>query len=197
MWCSACGTMERDPLCEACRRTCVAAPERIAGKVLVRAAYVHEGAPRQLVHSLKYGGSVRAVNILADAMAPLLDPATSALVPIPRTIVRRWKYGVDPGAALARAVSRRTGIPLVHALRAPLGGRANAGAPKALRRAPAFERRRMSPPGAVLVDDVVTTGRTINKAARALGGIGTSISATTVREVTSLRATEVLGGSWT
>jgi len=198
MWCSACGVAAHESLCAPCRRTCVAASDRVAGNLVVRAPYLHEGAARQLVLRVKYGGSPRALSVLADAMASIVDPAILALVPIPRTWVRRWRYGVDPAKALARAVSHRTGIPVVAALSAPIGGRANAGAPRAQRRPPAFIARSGVPDGAVLVDDVVTTGRTVNAAARALGGaIGSALSATTVRGVTSLLRTADPGGTWT
>ncbi len=198
MWCSACGTAAREPLCHPCRRSCVPASDRIVGNVVVRAPYLHEGAARQLVLHIKYGGSPRALSVLADAIAAIIDPSTTALVPVPRTWVRRWRYGIDPAKALAREVSRRTGIPVVPALRAPVGGRANAGAPRAQRQPPAFTARGRVAAGAVLVDDVVTTGRTINAAAGALGGVvGSALSATSVRGVTSLLRTADPGGTWT
>ena len=43
--------------------------------------------------------------LLGRAMAPLLDPAPPALVPVPRAMLRRWRYGVDPGPELARVAS--------------------------------------------------------------------------------------------
>lgn len=196
MWCSACGAGCRPLLCDRCRVSCVAAKDYLADGVYVRSAFLHEGAARKLVHSLKYEGSVRAAAVLADAVAELVGADTSALIPVPRVLMRRWKYGVDPALVLARAVGARTGIPVVRALRPPVVARTNAGAPRRRRSPPAFRLRVEPPAHALLIDDVVTTGRTVKAAASATGAITRrAVSATTAHGMTSLTVTSEPGGT--
>lgn len=197
MWCSACGSQcQKTGLCDRCRISLRSAPDQVAGDVYVRSAYVHEGAARLLVHALKYGGSRRAAEVLADAVAELVDPTSSAMVPVPRVFFRRWRYGVDPALALARAINARTGIPVVRALSAPAMARVNAGAPRRRRSPPQFLLTKAVDDRAVLVDDVVTTGRTIHAASLATNGVvQRAVSATTARGVTSLTINSQPGGT--
>jgi predicted amidophosphoribosyltransferase len=136
----------------------------------------HDGPARQLVHRLKYEGIVVAADVLAETMLPLFEYAT-ALVPIPRTIVRRHRYGIDPGMALADAISRRSGIPTLRSLRPALLGRKHAGVVKEARVRPRYSLVGQVPSGALLIDDVVTTGITISAAA-AITGLSTAVTAT-------------------
>ena len=111
----------------------------------------------------------RAAALLAVGMAEVLPPWTEALVPVPRAVVRRWTYGVDPAATLSRAISRLTGLPVVAALRPVWWWSQHAGRPVAGRSSAAFRAGLAAPEGALLVDDVVTSGGTLAAAAVALG----------------------------
>jgi predicted amidophosphoribosyltransferase len=143
--------MARSTLCPLCSSTLRHAVERrLGGGVLVRPALVHDGAARTLVHHLKYRGMVSAADVLAAEMAAVVPPGTTHLIPVPRVLLRMWRYGIDPAAALASALSRIIGIPVAN----------------------------RSPAGAVLVDDVLTTGATLSAAARALPGSLRAITAT-------------------
>ncbi|MGA7270511.1 MAG: hypothetical protein WB239_05500, partial [Acidimicrobiia bacterium] len=74
MMCLGCGQMGRGSLCESCRLSLRVAPERFMPRVgVIRAGFVHQGVARRLVHVLKYGGVVAAAQLLAVAMAPLLE----------------------------------------------------------------------------------------------------------------------------
>jgi predicted amidophosphoribosyltransferase len=117
-----------------------------------------------------------AADVLAEALVGMLQGAT-ALVPIPRTAVRRHRYGVDPGFELARSLARRADLPMIVALRAALWGRKHAGVSRDRRVEPTFHRVGRVPEGAILVDDVITTGVTIATAAR-VSGIGRAVTAT-------------------
>ncbi len=147
---------------------------------VIRAGFVHQGVARRLVHVLKYGGVVAAAQLLAVAMAPLLE-TDAVLVPVPRVTWRRLRYGVDPAVELAGAVGEITGRPVQRLLVAPPWGRRRAGHQHGS--APVF-RLRSSMGGSiegrrlVLVDDVVTTGATLGSAALALGGCAGALTAT-------------------
>jgi predicted amidophosphoribosyltransferase len=60
---------------------------------------------------------------------------------------------------------RLTGIPVVAALRPEIVARARAGRARDDRREPGFRVRASIPSGAVLVDDVITTGSTLRHVA--------------------------------
>jgi predicted amidophosphoribosyltransferase len=145
----------------------------------VRAAYLHQGLARRLIHDLKYRGIVARAVALAPAMAANLPPGTSALVPVPRSAVRRLQLGVDPGLELAKAVARLTGLAVVPALARPIWRARHAGKRRDHRSPVHFRVRTAAPAGVVIVDDVVTTGATVVAAASALGGAALgSITAT-------------------
>ena len=78
-------------------------------------------------------------------------------------------YGIDPAEELARALARRSGLPIVTPLRAPLWWGRQAARARGRRSAPRFEVGTPPPTPAVLVDDVATTGATLTAAAAALG----------------------------
>lgn len=136
----------------------------------MRAAFAHEGAARVLVHRLKYEGLRGAAGPLAAAMAGRLPHGALHLVPVPRVAARSWRYGIDPALELARSVAALTGLGVVRALRAPLWAPALAGRTTDGRHPPAFRLARPLPEGAVLVDDVLTTGATLGSAHLATGG---------------------------
>ena len=118
-----------------------------------------------------------AAQIAAGAPAGLL--AAGTLVPVPGNPRRRRARGFDPAERIAGALARRTGLPTSAALRAAGGGgpQAGAGREQRLRRA-AIEARGEPPEHVILVDDVHTTGATLDACARALRAAGaTSVAA--------------------
>jgi predicted amidophosphoribosyltransferase len=150
---------------------------RLACGLLVRPAFRHGGAARAMVHHLKYGGPDASGEILATAMTKLLPPGARALVPVPRVAARLWRYGSDPGAGLAAALARRTGLPVVAAIRRPVWWARRAGPVRTTRGRPGFRARR-SVVGAVLIDDVLTTGATLCAAAAAVPDALAAVTAT-------------------
>lgn len=167
MSCLACGAPGGVLLCRRCGAALRGAPERWLDGVLVRSAFVHEGPARTLVHRLKY----QAVPLpaLGRVLAPLVPPGATALVPIPRVTVRRWRYGVDPALEIASSLAAVRGLPVVVALQPPLWVHRRAGGAGAPHGRPRFRAMTPVPPGAVLVDDVVTTGATLLAAASVTG----------------------------
>ena len=166
-----------DSLCVRCRLELRPAPEVSLGAGLIGVAgFVHEGPARRLVHALKYRAVVAAAEPLADAMAERLPGSVTALVPVPRAALRAFRHGIDPAAILAAAVARRTGLPVIDAIRPRLWWRRHAGRSRDERSAVRF-----TPSGSVvpryvaLVDDVLTTGATARAAAAALNGLPTLV----------------------
>lgn len=135
----------------------------------VCSALVHRGAARRLVLRLKYEGCREAAEVLAAMMARLVPSDARALVPIPRIYLRRVRFGSDPALLLARALSRRCGLAVSQDLGPRILGGANAGLGRASRKV-SFRRRGVPPRGVVLVDDVITTGMTLQTAVETLGG---------------------------
>jgi predicted amidophosphoribosyltransferase len=144
----------------------------------VRSALGHVGAARVLIHRLKYGGLPAAAGALAPYVEAILPSETCCLLPVPRVTLRLWRYGIDPARVLAAAVGRRSGLPVRHLLARPLWWPGRAGPAGRVRGNPGFRARGAAPVGAVLVDDVLTTGATLSAAARAVPGIRWAVTAT-------------------
>ena len=143
-------------------------------------ARFEDGPARQLVHRLKYGDRLELAGTMGAWMArageEILGEA-DVLVPTPLHRRRLAARRFNQSALLARAVSRRCGVPL--ALDALARGKATASqvglsrTQRLLNLQGAFtvkaERRgTIAGRAVVLVDDVLTSGATANAASRAL-----------------------------
>lgn len=143
------------------------------------APVAYEGVSRQLVGALKFRGALPVANVMAAHMAANLPPwlrdAEASLVPVPAMSARTRRRGFDPARELTTALARRIELPVTDCLvRRDRSGR-QVGASRALRRsAGRFDVRvRGAPPAvAILVDDVHTTGATLDACARALADDG-------------------------
>jgi ComF family protein len=156
-----------------------------------RAIGAYDGALRAIVHALKYEGRRSLARPLADLMrrrgAIVLDGACAA-VPVPLHPSRRRERGFNQAADLAAGI----GLPVVPALKRVRATQAQAGLPAPrrhgnVRGAFAVSRHARSLCGAivVLVDDVSTTGATLDACARELKAQG-------IREVRALTAARVV-----
>ncbi len=172
---------ERSAVCPACQASLQPGGEvRLPSGVLVRSLLVHDGPIRSAVHAMKYRGADRVASGLAPFMVDLLPAGATALVPVPRSLPRRARFGTDPGRALARALGRMAGLPVADVLRAPLLHKSQI---RSRRRGGLRFRAVARPPGgAVLVDDVLTTGATLSSAAGACrGAVSSAITLTRSR----------------
>lgn len=159
-----------------------------------RCPFVYDGAAREAVHALKYRGVSAVAAVMAQAMAECLEewaPSVAVLVPVPLTGARRRSRGYNQSEMLARELSRLSGLPLAAAvLTRPRGAPPQArAADEATRRAnvaDAFVVRQQDPIAGplLLVDDVMTSGATLDACARVLrgGGHGAVYALTFARE---------------
>jgi ComF family protein len=155
-----------------------------------RAVGAYEGSLRAIVHALKYDGRPSLARPLAALMksrgGEVLEGA-DACVPVPLHRVRQRRRGFNQAAEL----SRHLGLPVVPALRRTRQTVSQTDLPAAQRYANvrgAFAlARRTSVCGLVLVlvDDVSTTGATLDACARVLLDAG-------AREVRALTAARVV-----
>jgi ComF family protein len=182
-----------DAVCARCRRQ----PPTVDRS---RAAGTYEGALRQIVFAIKYEGRRSLTGPLAELMrlrGQDVLAGADCLVPVPLHWRRRHRRGFNQAVELARGL----GLPVCCALRRVRATRPQVQLPAAerhrnVRNAFALSRRswlqslsaRPQNPVqgkcVVLVDDVSTTGATLDECARALKAAG----AVEVRALTAARA---------
>ena len=193
-----------EPLCETCgdalptwRIATIAAHRcarcrRIPRVITVgRAIAAYEGRLRDIVHALKYGGRrsiARPLARLMAAAAPRIIDGADFVVPVPLHFLRQYRRGFNQADDLARHLP----VPILRALRRRRATASQTDLPEVQRRKnvrDAFAvrrsaRRRIAGAIVVLVDDVSTTGATLDACARVLLDAG----AKEVRALTAARA---------
>jgi predicted amidophosphoribosyltransferase len=161
----------------------------VGGRLRLIPAFLHTGPAVSMVHNLKYRGIPGYPGLVAEQLADRVPRLP--IVPIPRALSRRLVYGVDPALQLATELGRTIGVPVLSLLRAPVHTRRRAGGDHA-RPVEGYALRSRPPPSVVLLDDVVTTGRTLWAAAASIGweSVRVGVSANVVPTVSSLLAPE-------
>jgi predicted amidophosphoribosyltransferase len=164
------------------------------------APMAYEGVARDLIAALKFRSALPVANLMAahmaanlprelrapeigagaDRIGPAGGTALPAIVPVPTVSTRRRRRGFDPAGVLAAALARRLDRPLVACLERRDHASRQVGTSRRARRAPgrlAFVARAPPPRRVLLVDDVHTTGATLDAAARALASEGAIVLA--------------------
>ena len=145
-----------------------------------RAAVRYDDIARDLVHRLKYGDRLDLATAMGQWMAragrALLDDA-DALVPVPLHWRRLWGRRFNQAAVLARAVASESRVPvLIAALRRRRATPQQVGLSRSARAVNVQGAFAVTQVGKsaiygkrlVLVDDVLTSGATVDACARAL-----------------------------
>lgn len=194
--CAGCARLLDHPLDGAVCAACWSAIDRAAPSAFVLSSRPvagwalgpYEGALREVIQALKYDGRRSVAPRLAARMAcgarPLLD-AADLVVPVPLHPARERARGFNQADDLARGL----GLPVVRAIRRIRGTQPQVDLPADQRRvnvadAFALADRSLAGRAIVLVDDVMTTGATLDACARVLWVGG-------AREVRALTAARV------
>ncbi len=183
------------PFCAACRQVL---PEGVGScpncrkpeAVPVFAFGLFDPFNRELLHRLKYYGDRQAGEFLGNRLGSLVfslreNRNWDAVVPVPLHWTRKWSRGFNQSLILAKAVAKALGIPVLSALhrtkrtqdQTKLSRQARlANVRGAFRVASVVRGKKL-----LLIDDVTTTGATMEECRRVLAQAGASeISAAVV-----------------
>jgi ComF family protein len=171
--------------------TCAAFPPALTS---LRSVFRYEGKVRELVHAFKFGRMSVLGRPLAAQLAGcyrLHSPDADVIVPVPLSTSRKRDRGFNQAELMAREVARDAGVPWMAALERRGHSRSQASSSSA-------EQRRLNVEGVfrtatgvdvsglrvLLIDDVATTGSTLNACAALLlaAGAGEVSGLTLARE---------------
>jgi len=140
-----------------------------------RSVYFYEGLVRQMVRAAKYRGLPRLLRFFAEQIfiAGFAFPPVDAVVAVPLHRAREWQRRFNQARFLANEFSRLSGLPVSDCLfkkqptaaQSSLSGIARR---KNLKGAFGCVPGKEIPTSVLLIDDVITTGATMEECARTL-----------------------------
>jgi ComF family protein len=145
-----------------------------------RAAVRYDDIARALVHRFKYGDRLDLAPMMGRWMARAgreLLADTDALMPVPLNWRRLWARRFNQASALAGTISDISGVPVLHGGIKPvratpqqvgLSRPERADNVQGAFRVPADQKATIAGKQLVLIDDVLTSGATVDTCARAL-----------------------------
>jgi len=194
------------PFCDTCSQpfsgqidgafTCPNCRERRFHFTCAAARYQSRGVVRELVHRFKYNGKVHLRGVLIDWLAETLDdprlqtPPCDRIVPVPLHATRQRERGFNQALILAEGLARRSGLSLSNCLKRTRYTTTQTLFQREERMENlrgAFQMRQSNEVRnlhLLLIDDVLTTGSTVDECARVLMDAG----AASVRVATVARA---------
>lgn len=151
-----------------------------------RAVAEHGGTMRGLIAAFKYGDRLEPRQVFGRWMQvagrDLLD-ATDLIIPVPMHRLRLWQRQYNQSAILAKEIGRLEKLPVRYSLlvrhkRTPqqvtLSPSDRLRNPRGAFQVPNRHRRKIAGKRVLLIDDVLTTGATVNACARCLKDAGAS-----------------------
>ncbi|MCR4431684.1 MAG: ComF family protein [Tepidanaerobacteraceae bacterium] len=174
--CKKCGRpLDTDSLCRDCRTN-----ERTF--VQARSFGHYDGVLKELIHLFKYGGRRELARLLGGRMvgtlAVLSWPDFDYIVPVPLHAGRERERGFNQAYLLASVVSRSSGVPIYRGLIRVKPTEHQTFLDKTLRKKNlegAFKvenKSRIEGKTLLLIDDVYTTGSTVDECARTIKNAG-------------------------
>ncbi len=164
---------EQNKTCKNCRRT-----SKLT-HVWVRSEY--KGIAKELVHQLKFGRAPSVADLIGTHMANMLqgNHGDTIIMPVPTATTRRRQRGYDQSVLISRRIARITGLPMYQYI-IRLGQTRQVGSRKTDRMKQLQDAYRVTHLNQIrgkhiiIVDDVLTTGATLESVAKILRGAGAS-----------------------
>lgn len=139
------------------------------------AAFQYAFPVDKLIHALKYGHRLSIAKMLSQSLLKLTNPTADILIPVPLSAQRLAERGFNQSLEIARPLARAWHLPLRHCTRR-IDTAPQASLPWKARHdniRHAFEcPLDLSGQSVLVIDDVMTTGATLNEFARILKGQG-------------------------
>jgi ComF family protein len=160
------------------RHLCGHCKNKVFAYQQVGAAFDHEGPAATLVQKMKYSGQYYLAKGLGAYLAvqfyALQWPLPDIIVPVPISILRQFERGFNQSLLLAEELASYISRPVQQILKRQAGGYSQAGLTRELRQALDPDMFYLKKTAAIqdkvilLIDDVATTGSTLNRCAEAL-----------------------------
>lgn len=183
--CLICGAetvLPDDGICEDCRASVSRCPSPVCPSELdgLWVSYLYESVIREAMHRFKYSGCVWLAPLLVRYIALPDDFAPDAVVPVPMHPFKQWRRRYNPPEALAEALRLR--YPSLPEARPYLKKTRRTVSQTRLSKEERaenaknryFAAQQLNGLSVLLVDDVTTTGSTLNACASALRLAGAS-----------------------